>query len=279
MIETEKLTKRYSDGNYALRELDISASEKVTAIIGRNGAGKTTLIRILSTQLLPTTGTARVNGMDVITEAGSIRKSIVSIPQEAAPIGILTAFEQVKLYLVGRGMSFKEAAQSASMALDELDLQEAKHYPTDTLSGGMKRKVFVAMALAANAEVVFLDEPTTGLDPISRLEVWSAIRRIGSTVILTTHYMEEAEQLSNEVILVDHGRSLEQGTPADLLSRFRGKIRVEINGQCQDCIHIGSLSIKYVNREMADRYIDMGFAIRPITLEDIFISRGVSIES
>lgn len=279
MIATEKLVKRYSDGNYAIRDLSIIASKKVTSIIGRNGAGKTTLIRILSTQLMPTSGKASVAGFDVVREAHEIRKRIVSIPQEAAPIGILTAHEQVKLYLVGRGYSFKEAADAANRALDLLDLREAKNSPTDTLSGGMKRKMFVAMALAANADVVFLDEPTTGLDPVSRLEVWSAIRQINSTVILTTHYMEEAEQLSNEVILVDKGQSLEHGTPSQLLSRFSGKVRVETNGRCDGCIHVGSLSIMYVDRGSAQHYLDQGFTVKPITLEDLFLSRGVDVES
>ena len=279
MIVTDRLSKIYTGGNYALNDLTITASKKVTSIIGRNGAGKTTLIRILSTQLLPTGGGATVGGYDVVTDAREIRKRIVSIPQEAAPIGILTAFEQVKMYLVGRGYSFKEAADSANHALDLLELRDSKHAPTDTLSGGMKRKMFVAMALAANADVVFLDEPTTGLDPLSRLEVWSAIRQIDSTVILTTHYMEEAEQLSNEVILIDMGRSLEQGTPAELVSRFAGKVRVETTERCEGCIHVGNISIMYVDRESADEYIDLGYTVRPVTLEDIFISRGVEIES
>ncbi len=279
MIVTERLSKRYSGGNYALRELTVTASRKVTSIIGRNGAGKTTLIRILSTQLLPSGGRATVEGYDVVSEAHEIRKRIVSIPQEAAPIGILTAFEQVKMYLVGRGYSFKEAGDSANRALDQLELREAKNMPTDTLSGGMKRKMFVAMALAANADVVFLDEPTTGLDPLSRLEVWSAIRQIDSTIILTTHYMEEAEQLSNEVILIERGQSLEQGTPAELVSRFSGKVRVETTERCDGCIHIGNISIMYVDRSKAEEYIDRGYTVRPVTLEDIFISRGVEIES
>ena len=278
MIVTENLVKRYSDGNLALNSISITASKKVTAIIGRNGAGKTTLIRILSTQLMPTSGRAAVDGLDVVKNAKEIRKKIVSIPQEAAPLGILTAYEQVKMYLVGRGFSFKEASDQANRTLDQLELRTSKHTPTDTLSGGMKRKMFVAMALAANADLVFLDEPTTGLDPISRLEVWASIRQINSTVILTTHYMEEAEQLSNEVILVDRGESLEQGPAKDLLAKFQGKVRVETTERCDDCIHISSLSIKYVNRDEVGRYVDMGFTVRPVTLEDVFISRGVQIE-
>jgi len=278
MIVTENLTKRYSDGFTALDTVNVRTTQRITSIIGRNGAGKTTLVRILSTQLAPTSGTANINGLDILKDTREIRKSIVSIPQEASLVGIMTAYEQVKLYLVGRGFSFKEAADESNKALDELDLREFKNSPTDTLSGGMKRKVFVAMAIASNADVVFLDEPTTGLDPVSRLEVWSAMERINSEVILTTHYMEEAQQLSEDLILMDHGKIIQHGEPSELLEKFRGLLRAETHAECNDCIKIGGKSIKYIKRDDADRYVSMGFTIKQISLDDLFISMGVYLE-
>lgn len=279
MIETRELTKKYSDGILALDHLSVRADKRVTSIIGRNGAGKTTLLRILSTQLMPTSGEAFVNDVDIIRHPDQIRNKIVSIPQEASPIGVLTAFEQVKLYLVGRGYSFRESTESANRSLDEIGLREFKHTPTDTLSGGMKRKVFVAMALASNADIVFLDEPTTGLDPLSRMEVWSAIRQIDSEIILTTHYMEEAQELSDDVILVEEGKILEQGTVSSLLKRFNDMVRAETTRHCDNCIKIANTYIRYIPRTRIQEYAEMGFTIRSITLDDLFISKGVNLES
>lgn len=278
MIETVNLVKKYHDGVLALDDVTFKASKRVTSIIGRNGAGKTTLLRILSTQLLPSSGEAFVNGIDIIAKPNEVRRRIVSIPQEASPIGVLTAFEQVKMYLVGRGFSFKEAGDSATRSLDEIGLRDFKHTPTDTLSGGMKRKVFVAMALAANAETVFLDEPTTGLDPLSRMEVWSAVRQIDSTTILTTHYMEEAQELSDDVILVEAGRILQQGTVKELLSKFEGLVRAETTNPCDDCIRVANTYIRYISKDRVPEYVDRGFTIKSTTLDDLFISRGVTLE-
>ena len=255
MIETKGLSKKYSDRVLALDHVSFKADKRVTSIIGRNGAGKTTLLRILSTQLLPTSGEAYVNGVDIIKHPDDIRKRIVSIPQEASPIGVLTAFEQVKLYLVGRGFSFQGSGLEANRALDEIGLRDFKNTPTDTLSGGMKRKVFVAMALASNADVVFLDEPTTGLDPLSRMEVWSAIREIDSRIILTTHYMEEAQELSDEVILVESGKIIEQGTVRSLLSRFDALVRAETTSNCDNCIRIANTYIRYIYRDKVQEYV------------------------
>lgn len=279
MIHTEKLTKVYSDGTHALTEVSLDLKERVTTIIGRNGAGKTTFSRILSTQLEPTSGNASINGLDVMKDARKIRERIVSIPQEASPIGVLTPLEQVKMYLVGRGMSLIEANTVAVKTLDQIGLRSAKNRPADTLSGGMKRKVFVSMALASNAEVTFLDEPTTGLDPISRIEVWSALRELDGEVILTTHYMEEAQELSNRVILFEQGKVIEDGTVKSLLRRFEGKVRIESQDLDVFDVRIGSMKIKYVKKEEAEDYVIRGSDVKSITLDDVFLIHGVTFES
>lgn len=278
MIQTDKLVKRYSNGTQALKEVSLRMDKRVTAVIGMNGAGKTTMIRILSTQLEPSSGTAEINGLDVMKDVREIRKNIVSIPQEASPIGILTPFEHVKLYLVGRGMSISDAERNANLSLDQLDLREFKNKPSDTLSGGMKRKVFVAMALSSNVDTVFLDEPTTGLDPLSRMEVWSAMGELDGNVILTTHYMDEAQELSNEVVMIDGGRVLEQGDIKSLLSRFSGQVRVETTVPQEGAMQIGRMYVKYVRESDAKNYLGKGFNIKRITLDDLFISRGITVE-
>ncbi|WP_075057518.1 ABC transporter ATP-binding protein [Thermogymnomonas acidicola] len=285
MIKIIDLEKRYRDGPpHALKGINLELEDGVTSIIGRNGAGKTTLIRILSTQLEPTSGTALINGLDILKDTQEVRRNVVSIPQESGPIGILTPVELVKLFLVGRGgMSFHDAHVLALKTLDQLGgLREFRNAPSDTLSGGMKRKIFVAMALAANVDTVFLDEPTTGLDPpLSRIEVWSAVRELDGNVILTTHYMEEAQELSRKVVLIDNGTVLEKGTVQDLLSKFRGgKIRVECSFDPGGPLNEDRKHVHRVRppRSEAESYIDRGCTVKAITLDDLFLAHGVLVE-
>jgi len=279
MIQIRSLKKRYSDGNYAIRGMDATFKKRITAVIGRNGAGKTTLMRILSTQLLQSSGTVLIDGLDNVKDAKGIRKRIVSIPQEADPLGYLTPMEHLKMYQCARGMSLGDATREATISLRELELWHARDTPSDMLSGGMKRKIFVAMALAANADTVFLDEPTTGLDPLSRLEVWSAIKRLEGTVVLTTHYMEEAAELSDEVFMVETGKIIAKGDIKSLLSKFNGLLRAETSKPVKAKYKIGNTSIAYIKVKDAERYVKMGYSIKPITLDDLFVMRGVNIES
>lgn len=279
MIECHELSKVYSDGFTALNSVTFRTSGRINTLIGRNGAGKTTLTRILSTQLLPTSGTASINGLDIHRDLNAIRRSIVSIPQEASPLGILTAMEQVSMFLVGRGNTFRTAKREAAIALEKLGLHEFRHEPADKLSGGMKRKIFVAMAIASGADAVFLDEPTTGLDPVSRIEVWSAIREIESEIFLTTHYMEEAEDLSENVYLIDHGSLKSSGSVRELLRPFEGKVRVESRSEIPDSVHIGLLWIGYTDSRNAEDYISKGCTVKPVSLDDVFLSTGAPLES
>ncbi len=280
IIETKNLRKRYKDGTVALKGVSLKMDKRVTAVIGRNGAGKTTLMRILSTQLMPSSGSAMIDGLDVVKEAGALRKRLVSIPQEASPLGFITPMEHLKMYLVARGSTISQAARDAEDALRVLELWDARNQPSDELSGGMKRKIFVAMALAANADIVFLDEPTTGLDPLSRLEVWSALKMLRGTVVLTTHYMEEAQELSEEIAMVEGGECIGFGTSASLLKRFNGMVRAESSASgVTSKYRVGNTRIKYVKKRDAERYIGMGYAVKPVTLDDLFVIRGVELES
>lgn len=279
MIEIYELNKIYNNGVEALKKITTKLSKKRTAIIGRNGAGKTTLIRILSTQLMPTSGYALINGLNILNEEQKIRRKVSCIPQEARPVGLLTPYEHILIYLTARGYSFKNASEEARKALKAVNLWENRNTTADELSGGMKRKLFVAMALASNAELVFLDEPTTGLDPLSRLEVWTAIKELGSDLVLTTHYMEEAQSLSEEIVFMENGSIIKQGTFEEVLSEFKGKVRVESRKPVEGWKKVGGLYIKYVDSVEAHEYVKMGYDIKQITLEDLFFKYGVEIES
>ena len=279
MIEIDGISKKYDRRTYALNEINASLKERVTTIIGRNGAGKTTLIRILSTQLTPTSGNAVIEGYDILKETKKVRQIISSIPQEAQLIGILSPLEQMQLYLMARGFSSSQAKEESKYALDELEMYSYRNAPSDTLSGGMKRKVFVAMALASKAPVIFLDEPTTGLDPLSRIEVWSAIKRLSSKIILTTHYMEEAQELSNEVMVINQGNIMTHGTTESLLSTFNGMMRAEKMDGAEYDIKIANVAIKYIGKERVDEFIKKGYDIKRVNLDDIFLSKGEMLES
>ncbi len=278
MISVNDLKKRY--GNiHALKGVTLDIDDKVTSIIGRNGAGKTTFIRILSTQLKPTSGSVKINDLDINKDVQKIRKIILSIPQEAQPVGIMTPLEHLELYLLARGYSLSDARKEGRYALEELEMRDFENVPCDELSGGMKRKVFVAMALASRVEIVFLDEPTTGLDPLSRMEVWNSIRKLDSNIILTTHYMEEASELSDKVVVFSEGKVVSRGTVDELLEPFKDKVRVEKTDGEEYDVKIGKLSIKYVPKHMAQEYLSRGYDVKNITLDDLFISRGITLES
>lgn len=279
MIEVKALSKRYHDGTVALNNVSFRLDKKISAIIGRNGAGKTTLMRILSTQIMPTSGTARINGIDVIGEPNRIRKMAVSIPQEAKPIDYMPAMDCVKLYLAARGFGRKEATARAEKALRTVGLGNDMRKLAYELSGGMKRKVFVAMAIASDADIIFLDEPTTGLDPFSRVEVWSAIRAIKGQVILTTHYMEEAQALSDDVLMMEAGKIFAHNTVDRLLRPFDGLVRVESQRRNRRAYRVGSTWISYVKKGKAKSMVGKGDVIKPVTLDDLFIKRGVNLES
>lgn len=274
VIEADNLVKRYGDGHLALNDLSMKLNKKVTVVLGRNGAGKTTLLRILSTQLAHTSGTVTVLGYDIDKETDRIREKIVSIPQEAEEIEFLTPEEHLEIYLSARGITAVESEKRTRDVLRKLGLYEAKGRMAYQLSGGMKRKIFVAMALAADAKLTFLDEPTVGLDPVSRMEVWSAIKKINGSVVLTTHYMEEAKLLADEIVLIDNGRVSMQGTVKELLKPLSGIMRVDGVGEGRLQYDIAGLKISYLASSRALMYAKKGFEIRQPDLEDLFIIKA-----
>jgi ABC-2 type transport system ATP-binding protein len=230
MIRTTGLVKRY--GNVvALDGLDLMVPQgRVLALLGPNGAGKTTAVRILTTLLEPDEGSVEVAGLDVRREPGKVRERIGLSGQNAAIDEHLTGFENLdmvgRLYHLGRAASRARARD----LLDQFDLAEAADRPTKTYSGGMRRRLDLAAALVAEPNVLFLDEPTTGLDPRSRIQLWEAIQdlvRGGSTVLLTTQYMDEADRLADDVVVIDRGRMIAHGTSEELKRQIGGE-RVEM---------------------------------------------------
>jgi ABC-2 type transport system ATP-binding protein len=202
----------------------------VLGLLGPNGAGKTTAVRILTTLLRPDGGEATIAGIDLMKHPHRVRQRIGLSGQNAAVDEHLTGLENLemvgRLYRLGK----KEARGRARLLIERFDLEEAADRPAKTYSGGMSRRLDLAAALVARPDVLFLDEPTTGLDPVSRVGLWESIRELvrgGSTLLLTTQYMEEADQLADNIVVIDHGRVIAEGT-ADQLKTELGGERVEI---------------------------------------------------
>jgi ABC-2 type transport system ATP-binding protein len=230
MIRISGLVKRFGEVT-ALDGLDLTVPKgTVLGLLGPNGAGKTTAVRIMTTLIEPDEGTVEVAGLDVCEEPGKVRERIGLSGQTAAVDEHLTGYENLemvgRLYHLGKA----RAQQRARELLAQFELDEAGDRVAKTYSGGMRRRLDLAAALVASPEVLFLDEPTTGLDPRSRASMWGTIRdlvRSGSTVLLTTQYMEEADQLADDIVVIDHGKMIAHGTADELKAKVGGE-RIEV---------------------------------------------------
>src|SRR6266704_2278473 len=226
-ILVEGLTKSFGDVR-ALRGIDLAVPRgTVLGVLGPNGAGKTTAVRILTTLLLPDGGRALVEGYDVAREPGAVRRSIGLAGQSAAIQEELTGRENLEI--IGRlyHLSWPHARSRAVELLEQFGLSDAADRAAKTYSGGMQRRLDLAASLVGRPKVLFLDEPTTGLDPRSRLGMWDIIRSLvadGTTLLLTTQYLDEADELANEIVVIDHGLVIAAGTSEELKGRVGGDV-------------------------------------------------------
>lgn len=215
-IEVDNLKKTYPGGVEALKGISFRIKAgSIFCLLGRNGAGKTTLLRILATQLLPSSGSARVLGWDVVREADKIRQEISVVPQEARPFMMLSPYDHIYYMCKIRGLTTPEAKKRTQEVMEELELWEHRNKPAADLSGGLRQRVIVALALVTRPRLIFLDEPSIGLDPVGRRVIWNIIRRMarsGTTILLTTHYMDEADALADKLLIIHQGRMAFFGT-------------------------------------------------------------------
>jgi ABC-2 type transport system ATP-binding protein len=286
-LECCGLTKVYDDQRVALDNVNLSVDTKgIFGLIGRNGAGKTTLIRILSTELEPTHGTASIDNMDILEQTNQLREKIAIVPQEARTVRWMTPKQTVFSYLLWRGYPYREANRLAVESLAKLGLEQYANVLNSRLSGGTKRKVLIATVTASEADIIFLDEPTTGLDPISRRELWDILRELGKTrfIFLTTHYLEEAEQLADQIGILKEGKLISIGTLAELRksSPFQFSVKLPPKTQvptikdAEVTVSMSGYTQIMTNEVEAFRLARLlseqgsKFSITPITLDDIF---------
>jgi len=233
VIETRDLIRKFGE-IVAVDGINLSVSEgEVFGFLGPNGAGKSTAIRMLTTLLYPTSGEIYVSGFNVVTEAADVRKIIGVALQDAAIDPLMTANELIRLQAVLHGISRTEAKKRGGELLERVGLSGAASRRVSTYSGGMRRRLDLALSLIHEPRILFLDEPTTGLDPTSREALWDEVKRLntelGTTVFLTTQYLEEADQLAHEIAIIDAGRIVRQGIPKELKENISSPtLRVDV---------------------------------------------------
>jgi ABC-2 type transport system ATP-binding protein len=231
-IETQQLAREFAGGIKAVDGVDLAVAEgEIYGFLGPNGAGKTTTVRMLTTLLTPTGGTARVAGYDVVADAGTVRRKIGVALQEAALDPLMTGRELLQLQATLHAIPRQRGSELADSLLDRVGLTLAADRRVGTYSGGMQRRLDLAAALVHTPQVLFLDEPTTGLDPVSRQAIWEEVQKLndeGTTVFLTTQYLEEADRLADRVGIISGGLLVAEGTPASLKAQV-GRPHLELS--------------------------------------------------
>jgi len=285
-IVCEGITKVYGGGKKALSSISFTIpAHGIFAVIGRNGAGKTTLARILSTLLEPSSGRATIDGLDIMVDAKQLRERMAVVPQEGRTVAWMTPVQTVSAYLLWRGLSYRESMKMAEEAVARVGLLAQADRLNRTLSGGMKRKVLVAMVLASEAEFIFLDEPSTGLDPISRQELWRLLTELGKErfVFLTTHYLEEAERVADRIGILNNGRLMALGSMEELRGRLKHQYSLKVPTGFHipvvegETIELGNGQVQVLTTqnealELSKSLIERKaqFSVNPVTLDDIF---------
>jgi len=277
--------------------MEVHRGERV-ALLGRNGAGKTTFLKIASTLLRPTSGRVEVFGVDIESAPKKARPYIAVVPQEGKPFFHLSPREQIYTYLRARGFSKETATARTEDAIERMGLTGFADRLSVTLSGGQRQRTMVATVIATEAPLLFLDEPTIGMDPFARREVWASLRSLtqkGSTILLTTHYLDEAEVLSHRLYIVEQGRVLSSGTADDLKRSVGGTIKVQMpEGAAQadrfrsfgSCVTDGNALTVIVQPDVLSELMELAVkseltaTVGPVTLEEAFLRAvGRSIDA
>ncbi len=292
-VKTVDLAKTYhgKEPVNALKGVNIEIKKgELFTLLGPNGAGKTTFLRIISTQLLPTSGEAYVLGFNALKQAEKVREHIAVVPQDVATYGNFTPWEYCYYFSLLRGMTKQKATETAEKALKAVELWSLRNRTCAALSGGEKKRAIIASALASDADVLMLDEPTSGLDAMARRKVWTVLREMveqGKTILLTTHIMEEAEMVSDRLAIISKGELICQGTVEEIKSSVKEKFRVVVEGNLNSLdkmfnsnssVRFGNKRIIYVKDgdeaiELVRKSLKAGLKAEasPITLEDVFV--------
>ena len=275
VVEVDALNKRYKDGTWANRDITFTVERgEILSILGPNGAGKTTLVRQITTELLPTSGVVQVMGYNVVSEPSRVKGLMGTIPQEAALYPQLSVWHHLRAFGRLHGLSRKDSRARADELVESLRLGDHRDKIPVELSGGLRRRVLVGIAVLARPSLLVLDEPTTGLDPQSRRDLWSVVTQYksdGTAVLLTTHYMEEAEELSDRVGIINGGRMLSIDS-LDALRRAHG-LEFRATFRSGD----GEMQTVYggTSHELSDQLRHLGvqeYAISRTNLEDVYLA-------
>ena len=276
-LVVEKINKQYKGGVKANTDISLSIMPgEIMGILGPNGAGKTTLVRQITTELLPTSGSIRVFGIDVVAEPTRAKNVMGIVPQEAELYETLSVKQTLRIFGKLRGLDNKEANRRADELISDLRLEEHRSVTGLKLSGGLKRRVMVGLAALAHPQLIVMDEPTTGLDPQSRRDLWSLLRDYrerGTTILLTTHYMEEAESLCDRVGVIQNGRMLALDTVPNLkaVHGYEFKITYSTNGDANKTHTIyGKSGTELVEQVQAQGVRQ--FSVARTSLEDVYLA-------
>jgi len=293
VIETKNLTKKYN-GNAAVDSLNLNIEEgDIFGLLGPNGAGKTTTLLMLTTLKQPTSGSAKVNGFDIVTQPDKVRKSIGIVFQDPSSDDILTGYENLKLHGMLYDMPEGLREKMIEEVLELVDLTERKNDRVKNYSGGMRRRLEIARGLMHHPKILFLDEPTLGLDPQSRENIWNYIEKLAKekkiTIILTTHYMDEADRLCNKLAIIDEGKIVVMDSPKNLKKNLGGDVirlkkknldidvfgRLKFVKNVKKCGDEVCLTVKDASKNVQDILKAVGkvdsVEIRSPTLDDVFL--------
>jgi len=261
-IEVRDIVKKFGDFT-AVNGINFEVKDgEIFGLLGPNGAGKSTLIRMMVTLLPPTSGTAIINGFDVVKKADDVRRSIGVIPQAMTSDLELTVYENLLIFAKLYGVPRDTRSRLIAELLAAVELTQWADKPVKNLSGGMRRRVEIARGLVHEPRVFFLDEPTTGLDPVSRTAVWGMLRKIKSqrdlTVLITTHYMDEADKLCDRIAIVDHGKLVALDSPEAL--------KASIPGRAPETVTLDDVFVHYTGRDLRDALQEPSAADSPFVL-------------